>query len=350
MFQVGILQMAFTLTIMLLNIPAGILTDKLGRKTILIVNTVFYFFGWLLYAMSYSFVSFLIAEIVMGISVALWTAVGSTFVYDVLLSIKEESRYKKVFGNVTAINYSMWGIAALFGSYFATYSLRLPVYLTLIPVTIALLVTFTFKEPEVHKKIDTHYLTHLKEAVKYSANHEKVRLLMVYIAIFYATGFGVFILYQPYLKSLSIPIIYFGVVYFLSNMGSALMAKYAHKIELRFGEKNSLVWIILSRSILIVLMGFMFGPIGAIMPILIFSIGGYAETVLADYIHKHVESSHRGTVMALSNFVTNLASSIVMPFLGFLVDFYSLGFAFLVSGVITLLNVIVIWFMYKKKS
>jgi len=42
MFQVGLLQTIYTIVIVLVNIPAGIFTDKFGRKNVLVWNTIFF--------------------------------------------------------------------------------------------------------------------------------------------------------------------------------------------------------------------------------------------------------------------------------------------------------------------
>ena len=309
-----------------------------------------FFTAWVVYGYSHSFAGFLIAEILMGIATSFWLASGSTFVYDTLLSIKQEKTYKRIYGNTMAISYTFWGVGSLIGAYFATYSLRLPYKLTLIPIAVALVIVFTLREPLRHKRKNIQYLSHLKKAVKFTANHPKLRMFMLYRAITYGVGFSIFFLYQPYLKEISIPLIYFGVVYFAMMILPALVARYSYKIESKLGEKLSLVTLTITEGILMFLLVLQFKFVGLIFPILISTVGGFTEPVLSDYMHRHIKSEHRGTVISLSGLMNNLSSSIVMPFIGFLVDFWSLSFTFLVATALVLTNIIVLYFMYRRKS
>ena len=61
--------------------------------------------------------------------------------------------------------------------------------------------------------------------------HSNVRLFIVYTAIIVAITSTTYMLYQPYLQSISIPVVYFGVIYAAMNGGFALGGKIAHRIE-----------------------------------------------------------------------------------------------------------------------
>ena len=199
MTQVMILQSAYTAGIMLAVIPAGIVADYIGRRKVLIANAVFFSFACALFAVSYSFIGLLIAEIVISLSSARWMASGNAFFYDNLRELKQEGSFKKLYGNVIGITDLTWGVSALIGGYIAAgYSFRITYWWTALIAVFALLITFSFTDTEKYKHGDKHYFSHLKDAAKFAANHPRVRLFMVYSAIIFTIVFVGYIFYMQY--------------------------------------------------------------------------------------------------------------------------------------------------------
>ncbi len=84
------------------------------------------------------------------------------------------------------------------------------------------------------------------------------------------------------------------------------------------------------------------GVIGFAFPIIIFFRGGIFEPVLSDYMNKHIESHHRATVLSLSTLAAQLLATAMAPFIGWMVDAYSLRAAFLISAVILTINLFIL--------
>ncbi len=146
MTQIMILQSIYTAISMITVIPFGILADYIGRKKVLIASTIIYTFSWILFAMSYTFKQFLLAETAAALSASTFVASGTAFFYDNLRELKREKQFKKLFGNVISINYLIWGIAALIGGYMAIKSLRFPYWAAVFTSFIALIISFTLTE------------------------------------------------------------------------------------------------------------------------------------------------------------------------------------------------------------
>src|SRR3989344_7269292 len=117
--QVMFLQAYFYVILLLLEVPSGAFADKYGRKTSIILSSLFVFFGHLTYALGYSFAVFMIAETIYGIAVSLWSGTDSAFLYDTLKNLKREKEFKKVFGNYYAINFIFLGLGGILGGYLA---------------------------------------------------------------------------------------------------------------------------------------------------------------------------------------------------------------------------------------
>ncbi len=342
MTQIMILQSVYSATIMLAVVPSGILADYIGRKKVLVFNSVLFMTAWFVYASSYSFTGFFISEVIMALASAMWMASGTAFFYDSLRELGKEGEFKKLFGNVVSINSVFWGIAALIGGYAATKSLRIPFWMTAIALFFAMLISFSFIETKKYKHADKKYFAHLMEASKFALNHPKIRLLIIYSSINYAIVFTAYILYQPYLKTIGIPLVYFGGIFFVMNILGAFGSKIAHKIENYLGEKKILIYLLVINILCFLGMTREFLIVGVIFPIIIFFRGGIFEPVLSDYMNKHIESHHRATVLSLGTLVTQLFATAMAPFLGWIIDAYSLKSAFLISAVILTINLFIL--------
>jgi len=344
MTQIMLLQSVYTLCIMLSVVPFGVIADYIGRKKVLIFSSILYTIGWFVYGAGYNFLDFIIAETIMGISAGTWMASGSAFFYDTLKELGKESRYKRLFGNIVSIDNITIAFGALIGGYIASYSnnFRITFWISGLMVFIGLLISFSFTATKQFKHADKHYFLHLKEASKFAAKHPRLRLFIIYSAITMSIIFAVFIMIQPYLKLIKIPLVYFGAVYFAMNLLGAAGAKIAHKVENYLGERRILMimLIIFIVSVFGMARGIIF--LGVIFPIVIFFIGGIFQPVISDYLNKHIESYHRATVLSLQTLLTEGISAVSSPFFGWLVDFWSLKTAFIAATIILIINLFIL--------
>jgi MFS family permease len=342
MTQVMILQSVYSAFIMISVVPAGIVADYVGRKKVLIANALFFMLSWALFALGHNFAQFLIAEATSAISAGLWMASGSAFFYDTLRELGREGSYKRLFGNVVGINNITWGLSSLAGGFIAVYGLRVSFWATVIVCFLALMVTFSFTDTERFKHGDKHYLTHLKEASKFAATHPRIRMLIIYSAIMLAVWFSGFMLYQPYLQSINIPLVYFGFIYFAINMLAAAGSRMADKIEAILGEKKILTILLFVFAVCYLGMSKQLYILGFIFPVVLAFAGGVFDPVLSDYMNKHIESSHRATVLSLQTLLTEFMCTLSAPFFGWIVDFWSLKTAFITAAIILAINLFIL--------
>lgn len=344
MFQVMLLQSVYTIVIMLSVVPSGVIADYIGRKRVIIISSIFYSVGWFIYGAGSNFLQFVVAETIMGIAGGTWMASGNAFFYDTLKELDKEASYKRLFGNIVGIDNLVIGFGSLFGGYIAAYSdsFRLTFFLSGLMVSIGLLISFSFTATKQYKHADKHYFLHLKNASDFAARHTKVRMLIIYSALAMSIIFAVFIMIQPYLEMIKVPLVYFGWVYFAMNVLAAAGAKIAHKIEIYFGEKK--IMIIMLVALIISIFGMARGILylGAIFPISIFFISGIFQPVISDYLNKHIKSYHRSTVLSLQTLMTEGISAVSSPFFGWIVDFWSLKTAFIAAAVILIINLFIL--------
>ena len=132
--EVMLLQTVYTITMLIFTIPFGALADLWERKKVLIISQIGIITGYFTFFSGDSFWWFLLGEVFLGISTASYFGIQEAFLYDTLKQIKESSRFKKVVGNVYAINDVMMGTVGIFGAAIAALiSMRFTFGISIIP-------------------------------------------------------------------------------------------------------------------------------------------------------------------------------------------------------------------------
>lgn len=351
MVQVMILQAYYAIIIVIFRVPGGAFTDFAGRRKAIILSQLLFLSSWIFYALGTNFLGFLIAETLMGLSTALWDSASSAFIYDTLAALGKEDKFKKIFGTISAVNYLVWGIAALAGGYLASiYGLRFTLWATAAPVALSCIIPFIFVEPYVHKPSERNYLSHMREAIGFSLSHPKVKLFIIYSMILSGVGSVVYLFYQPYFQLIKIDIFYFGIIFFLMNIVAAIGSKFAHNIEKMLGEKTTLYFMLIISVISLLFISKLLIPFAVVFCIIMFFISGFSEPVLEDYINKHIQTYHRATILSLKNLAGDLFFSILSPILGYLADLWSIQTAFLISAIILFADLVILYIFMNLKT
>jgi len=349
--QVMFLEALFAAAVFLLEVPTGAVADLIGRKTSLIMGSLFYIVSLFIYAAGHSFLAFAIAEGLFAVGASLKSGADSAFIYDSLKSVRKEGEFKKVEGAALSYGFAFAAVAMLFAGFLADVDLALPFYACIGLFTVALVASLVMYEPQHHKKVKItarRYFGRIKEGLELSAKHRKIRWLMLFGALVSALGIGGFWLYQPYMQQNGFPLKWFGVAFFTFNIIAFLASKFAHRIEKKIGELASLALMPLTMIIAFVLMA-AFNPIFGFMFIWFHQFQrGFSKPIISGYMHEHIESEHRATVISVNGMVSRLATVPALPLLGYAVDLLSLSTAmWLAAGSIVVLAGLLFWFRPK---
>lgn len=344
MSQILFLQSVFALSIVILEIPTGYFADVWGRKSALVIGSIFASVGWLLYCIASDFGGFLFAEIVLGIGMGFISGSDSALVYDTLLQMGKEKDYKKYEGRMTAAEYFSEGFAAVIGGFLAVTSLRLPLLLEAVVVLLTVPIALTFVEPTRHKP---NAVRKMHEIVKFCLHdHREVKWLIIYSATISASVLSLVWFIQPYFSLVGVDVAWFGMLWAFFHACLGLFSLSAHTIEEKLGKARSLILLTLLSVSVFFLLSF-FQTVWAV-PIILLSyfVRGMNGPLLRDYVNLLIPSEMRATVLSVKSMLSRLLFSIVGPFIGWVNDWWSLSIAlasagviFLVFGTITLLFV-----------
>lgn len=341
LIHVTILQSWFGFWILIMEVPTGAIADYFGRKYSLILGSVAVAIAVLVYGSAPRFEVFLIAEFIFAISFALVSGADKALLYDTLVEQGREKDSIKIFGRVHAINLLGILAAAPIGSFIAyKIGLNAPMLLTAIPMFLAALVAFTIKEPRRYQDISEsrRYLQIAKEGFSYFYKHKALRRLVLDAVVVASAAYFVIWLYQPILRTVNIPIYYFGFFHAAILGAQIVVAGNFERFEKLFGSsKNFLRFSAVVTSICFLTVAIY--PNLITVTLFIILAGGFGLTrleLMSSYMNKFIPSNQRATVLSSISMLRRFALVILNPLVGFSAD-HSLRLTVFAIGLLPLL-------------
>jgi MFS family permease len=342
--QLMLLESLFVFSIFLLEVPTGAVADHFGRKTSLIVSAIFVMMGVITFSLYPNIYFFMLGEVLWAASVALLSGADQALVYDSLKEIKEEKQSKKVFGRLGSFHLAGIMVGAPIGSIIASiWGLQYAVRAMVIPFFLAFLIAFSFKEPKTKKKVESQrYIKVLFSGVNYFKSHKVLKILAFDRISIYVLSFFIVWTYQPLLQQQNFPLFYFGFVHAGIALAEIFFMNSFGFMEKTFGSKKKYLLISsLIPGICFIILGF--NNIISITILLIIILGAFGLTrqeLFNHYMHKHIESHNRATVMSSVSMLERFALGIMYPLVGLSVE-WSLSYTFVALGILVLLSTLV---------
>lgn len=337
--QIGILEFAVSLIVILLEIPTGVFSDFIGKKTTLFFGSLFWAFAMFTIGFSSTFLLFLLGFLLWGFSDSLLSGTKSALIYDSLKRLGKEKSYLKIRGiSKFIIAISTIG-ASLIGAYLYTIDIRLPWLFFGASALVASIFIIVSKEPYKNdgKFTIANQIEHIKKSLMFVLSHKIVKWVVIYSALV-ILPFTIFnnIIKQPYILDIGFQIISLGWIIALIYGICGVFSIFSEKIERYVGEKGSFLIITLVHGLGFMVLGlFNIQPMLVII-ILIYLSRIYKDNVIEYYINKHTASERRVTVLSMQNLVVNIFGAIYVLVGGGLLDIFSINLVLIGMGIITL--------------
>jgi MFS family permease len=339
LFQIVSLEAVLVLFILFGEVPTGMFADRYGRKTsiiayclVLLISEIIFLFGqgfWML-ALSSAFA---------GLALSFYSGAGEALLYDSLKEERKQHLMKKYMGTIGASTLAAYIIASVSGSIIGAdlsmKSFMLLIQMVIIAVIIGTLFSLTLKEPKYKEKNkELNPFKSFSDGIKQiKSNPSLLRIIM--LSIFAAPFFHVItLLYQPYLKSLGISVVWLGTILAISFVLSALASKYAYKIEEKLGVSRGILFVTLTPGILYIILALLKNPLIATAAfIAIVAVSGFGEPLFSHYRNVHIKSFNRATVLSIISLLGALYETTARPTIGWIAN-TNINWAFLAMGTI----------------
>lgn len=325
--DVFILKSAYSVAMMMLDIPAGYLADTWGRRNCLLTGSICCFIGASCYTFADTFTVFLVAEILLGAGQSLVSGADSALLYDTMLHYKRENDYLKYEGRVTMIGNFSEAFAGIFGGLLAAYSLRLPFHVQCFIAFIGIPASLMLTEHAARVQVKNSFQSLLK-IIHYSLfENRELCCNIMFSGIIGAATLTMAWFVQPFLIEIETSTSWFGIIWTVLNLTVGVAALCSDKLDSILGTRKMYALILLFITGGYVMLSFSISNMGLLVLLLFYIVRGFATPILKGYINQITFSEMRATVLSIRNFIIRLMFAAMAPLVGWLHDFYSLSSA-----------------------
>jgi len=340
--QVSMTVSVYYLTFFILEIPTGIFADKYGRKISLMFGAVLMVIGVFVCILANNFYHFAISEFIFASAVSFISGADSALIYDTLVSTGKQDEYLRIEG----IGHTLGRISRVLSfilCYILTkYGLLYPYIATLGTMTVALIVTFAFKETQIQRAKFATGLTFWKSLYRI-IYQKKVSSIFLYNALIYwMTTIGAIILYQPYFTYLGMPKEQLGLLYAGLNIVSALSASRVVKLINFIGIHYIIILLPVSFIVSFAVLtaeNLIVSIIILIVPALAY---GISVPVIKNITNRIISNpSERATLLSIQSLAARASFALIAPIVGFSME--KLGILASVYTVLTMFVILTIF-------
>jgi MFS family permease len=338
--QILLLQSIFSIATVLLDYPAGYLSDRLGYRIALNIASLFGIIGWGIYTVAATFNHVMVAEIMLGISLSFISGSDSALLYETLRAEGEERLYGRFEGRMNGFAQSGEALGALFAGVIYAAAPLLPFFLQVGVWLAALGVTRTMVETK--QESFTAPRSHLSEALRTARyaliENRRLRYTILLGTLLGIASFFPVWLIQPYMRQAGVPLAWFGPVWTGANLTVALGALASHRMQYRLGDRKMVILFFALISTGYLGLGIVGGVWGFLFYYLLTIMRGLRGPMLLDHLQSESPSANRASILSLQSVSFRICFACTGPFVGKLADtvgvqqtFHLLLYAFLAT-------------------
>jgi MFS family permease len=335
--QILLLQGILSVTMVLMEYPSGYISDRIGYRVSLSLASMLGLIGWGIYTVASCFGHVMVAEILLGTSLAFISGSDSALLYETLKAEGSEQEYSRHQGRMSGYAQGGEALGAVFAGAMYAAAPLLPFILQIGVWLLALLLSRSMVEPP--RDIAPH-AGHLVEAFR-TARYALVENRRLRYTILLNTFLGIASFYpvwliQPYMQQSGVPLTWFGPVWSVANLTVALFSLASHRLTDYLGERFMVILFLLLVGTGYLGLGLIGGLWGFLFYYLLTTMRGLRGPMMLSITQKECPSANRAGILSLQSLCFRLLFVCSGPLVGMLADrtgvartFHYLLYAFL---------------------
>jgi predicted MFS family arabinose efflux permease len=314
-------EIIYAVTIILLEIPTGIIADKWNRKNMLVLSALLGCCEFLILVFATEFWHFALVVFLAGIARSVSSGSENALLYDSLLLNSQEQFFEKYLGRLNVCDFTSAIIAALSGSFLANrFGFEFNYWISFGSALIALLVSFWLIEPNIKSDNNDESIPikeYIKSSLLFFKNNQAVFLVILTGMVTGAAINFIYEFWQLYLNELKVPVVYFGLFsalfMFLNLPGNMLV----ESMKRRFNYRTLLLGVaaIFTAGFIYISTVHDYSSLFAIS--LIFLVSGVIDPLATGYLHHRIDSTMRATMDSFQSLGLNVVTMITGLGFGF---------------------------------
>ena len=336
--QISLIESIFIGSIFLMEVPTGILADRLGRKWSIVVSTFLIMCAEFLFIFARDFNWYIVYALLTGVGFAFASGAVEAMIYDSLPPENRDEAMKRAMGRVNSYSLIAFVIAPVIGGLIigdASVENFIPaIALTVVALLIGVIAGLTLREPAIETTKEKSGSWELFRdgisLLRRNARLRRLALLVVFTAPF--TDAIITTLGPPYLVQNDVSPYVIGVTLSFGSLLGAITQRYAYKLEEWLGQQRAVAVLILLPGMTYWILAAVTGPFAtALIVILMYGTNDVKAPLFSAYQNALIESRNRATVLSLINMLVSLFVALGMPIYAALAA-HSLELTFVVMG------------------
>ncbi len=338
LLEISTIESVVILTMFVMEVPTGVLADRLGRRWSVVLWVLLMLCGELLFLFSNSYPLYLVVAALTGTGFAFGSGATEALIYDSLPPEDREQSMARVMGRYGSIGQIAFFLSPIIGGLvvgnLAPERFNWAIALTVAALGLGFLVSLTLREPPSPWKSDRPgALAIFRESLgEVRASRQLRRLVLIAVLTASFTGMLITTLAAPTMTQNDVPPYAIGLALSLGSLLAAFTQRGAYRVEKWLGAGRALALLTLLPGALYLLLAAVSGPVmmwGLIT--LMYGVNDMRGPLLSAYQNRLISSERRATVLSLTNMALSLFVAVMGPVYGALAT-HSLPLAFAVMG------------------
>lgn len=349
LFQVNVVNFVFMISCFLFELPTGAIADTFGRKKSLLIGYILFAFGFYIYFTSYSFVMFLVAEMIAAIGYTCLSGAREAWVADEIRQQNLTQKVDVVYSHGSILAQFAALISGVIGAYIGTVGLRLPMLFSSFVMLLTGLFVYFFLFEKFEKPRHLAENTTMKalektirEGVAYATLHKTIILLLI-AAFFLNFAFQAPNMYwAPRFNELGGNQIWIvGWVWAaisLSMMFGGYIIKKLLQKDKNYTQISIVTIFFLGIPLFLSATSHVFSIV--LVSFLLYEIGrGMYQPVQKSYVNSLLQPHVRATVFSLESMVAKLGAATGLLMLGYIANKTDIQFSWIISAILILCTI-----------
>ena len=337
-YEMFLLQGIGSLTILLCDPLAGMIADYFGRRSVLVMSSVFFSVGNLIFLSYPSFLTWGFAVVFLGLGIAFYSGADTALLFEICQS-RRGCDYRRQEGCMQSV--SRWSEAVSAGlAFVAMFDLRLPIILALVSKLILLLLFLYALPPEQSRRVVKYSPRQLLKQLSYVAviktlhadrrqrpkQHAILLTLFFYAACQSMILINIYWAIQQSADVSAFPLAGMSIFWFFYFVVCGCMSRLSNRLRL---PGSSMIFLSVLSACLLLCASFL-PPLYRMVPLFLFAlIYGLMMPLVNGLINHYSLVRHRVLMHSCSTALMRLIYAISVVFIGYLVEYYSLPVALL---------------------